>query len=169
MKGEFVIVAGGSLRSRKAGSTGEHDSALVFARAFECNFKISFALKARKLLAPFDQENVILAHQIVEPERFEFALCVDAVKIYVIERGLWTAVFVDERERGAGDVVFGCGVECLGNSFDQGGLASAEITSEQNDLWRGKHLRQVTTERDRFLGRGRCELANIAGAHHRAV
>ena len=58
--------------------------------------------KLREALAPFDQDQRVAIVQLFEAEGRDLAWLVQAVKIDVIQIG---RVLMDERERGAGDVV----------------------------------------------------------------
>ena len=81
-------------------------SPLVFSGTFDRNFDVALALEARELLSPLDQQNMIVAHQIVEAECFKLTLRVYAIEIDVVEGGLRPTIFVDERKGWTSDVVF---------------------------------------------------------------
>ena len=65
----------------------------------------------------------------------------------------WTAIFVDERERGAGYVVGASGGEAFGNSFHQRRFPGSEVTTEQDDKWRGQLGGEAPPQGDGFVGR----------------
>ena len=48
------------------------------------NFDIPLALQTRKFLSPLDQQNASVGAQIIQPQRLQLALRIDAVKIDVI-------------------------------------------------------------------------------------
>src|SRR5262249_2530942 len=71
---------------------------------------------------------------------------VDAIEIDVIEIRSRAAIFMDKRERGAGDIVFCCGSECACNSLHQRGFAGAEITAQQDKFGGSKQVHESATE-----------------------
>src|SRR6476661_8764620 len=75
------------------------------------NFHIALALKALELLSPLYQENAVVSDEVIEPQRFQLARRINPVQVDVVEVSLGTAIFVDQSEGGAGDIVRGCGLE----------------------------------------------------------
>src|SRR5271154_4611976 len=68
---------------------------------------LQIPLQPRKLLPPLDQQDAVLRTQIIQPERFQLTLRVDAVEVNVVEIGVRPAIFVHQREGGTGDVFLG--------------------------------------------------------------
>src|SRR5208282_2145582 len=65
----------------------------VLPRALQRNLHIPLAHQLRKFLSPLDQQNAIVAPQIVQRKRLQFTLGVDAIQIDVIELGPRPAIF----------------------------------------------------------------------------
>src|SRR5579862_1481929 len=143
----------------------------ILACPLQSNLQIPLANEARKLLSPLDQQNAALRAQIVETERLQLSRGVDTVKIDVVKIGARAAILVDEREGGAGNVVFVRRLESGSNSLHQRGLSRSEIAAQQHQLGRRKRFCQTASESNRFLRRMRGDLAGhrVAPATQRRV
>src|ERR1043166_331670 len=106
---------------------------VVSALMLNRNLHVALFDEPLKLLSPFDQQDALRGHQVVERQRVELALRVDAVKIDVIESHLRPAVFVDERKRWAGHIFGLSGLEPFSNTFDHGGLPCSQVTTQKHD------------------------------------
>src|SRR5260370_22068143 len=92
--------------------------------------RVALAAKALELLPPLDQQNSVCADQVVERQRVQLALGIDAIKVDVIERNFRAAIFVDESEGRTSDAISFCRLEALSNAFDQSGLPSSQIAAK---------------------------------------
>src|SRR6476469_6767118 len=115
------------------------------------NFHIARALKALELLSPLYQENAVVSDEVIEPQRFQLARRINPVQVDVVEVSLGTAIFVDQGEGGAGDVVRDGGLEGFRNAFDQRSLARSQIAAQQHQFRRSQHSGQSTAKRDGLL------------------
>ena len=87
----------------------------------------------RNLFGPLDDHHRLLAENIFEPERFEIPKTHDAVQIDVIDaRRVGAFIFVHQRERGAGHVLFARRAQAADDPFGQRGLPCPEIAGKQN-------------------------------------
>src|SRR6185437_8126423 len=83
----------------------EDDFPLVLGNSLEGNLHIPFSLKARELFSPLNQQNAVVGHQIIEAERFQLTLSIDAVQIDVIKHHRRAAIFMNEGEGRTGNVL----------------------------------------------------------------
>ena len=113
--------------------SGYFDATLGLLDSHQGNLEILIAQQTGELLSPLYEEDAIRSDQVVEGEGFEFALGIDSVKVDVIESGLRSAIFVDEGESGAGDVVGTSGSEAFRDSFYESRFAGAEVAAQEND------------------------------------
>jgi hypothetical protein len=97
------------------------------------NLYIPLFSEPLKLFSPLDQQDALRRHQIVERQRIEFALGIDAIKINVVERHRRAAVFMDKRKRRAGYVIGFRRLKAFDNAFDHGGLPGSQIAAQKND------------------------------------
>ena len=113
--------------------------ALVVAEAVDGDFGVFLPEDVREFFTPLDEEDgALVTDEIVEAEGVEFAGTLEAVEIDVIDVAGGAAIFVDEGEGGAGDVVGVGGLEARGDSLGQGGFTGAEIATEKNNACGGK-------------------------------
>ena len=131
------------------------DPALILACPLQRNLHIPLLHEPRKLFSPLDQQDAVFGAQIIQSERFEFALRVDAIEIDMEKIGARSTVFVDEREGGAGDILFGGCIERSGDSLDQRGLTRAEIAAQEDEFGRSEKFCERSAEGDGFFGRMR--------------
>ena len=76
---------------------GKQYSSFLVVYPLKSNFDISLPLESRKLLSPLDQQDIsFFPNEVVQAERIEFALGIDAIKIDVIKRQA-PGVFVTTR------------------------------------------------------------------------
>ncbi len=109
---------------------GSHaDDPLRFVVPLKRNLHVTLPHQARELLSPFDQKDAVLRAQIVECQRVQLPLGIDAVKIDVIEIRPRPAIFMHQGKRRTGNVFLGRRLECRRNPLDQRGLAGSEIPS----------------------------------------
>src|SRR6266480_4387110 len=99
---------------------------------FEEDFGGFFFYEALEFLAPFNQENAIGIHEVIESQSIKLPLGIDAVQIDMVENHAGAAVFVDESKSGAGHIVGFGGLEGFGDAFDQRGLACPEFSAQQD-------------------------------------
>ena len=83
----------------------------MLAHSLQDNLHIPLPHQPRKFLSPLDQQNAVLRAQVIQAERLQFSLRVDAIKIDVIEIGARSAIFMHQREGGTGDVFLRGGFE----------------------------------------------------------
>src|SRR5258708_12552322 len=109
----------------------ESNQPLIPTAMFNRNLHVPFLSEPRKLFSPFDQQDAFRGHQVVERQRVEFALRINAIEIDVVKSDRKPSIFVDERERRAGHVIgFGC-LKTFSNAFNPGGFPSSK-TAIQN-------------------------------------
>src|SRR5216683_7024841 len=121
------------------------DLTSVLAHSLQRNLHIPLLLQAEEFFSPLNQQNAVVGAQVIQCERFQFALRVHAIKINVIEIRSRTAILMHQGEGRTGHVFFGGCVKRRRDSFYQRGLACAEIAAQEHQLWRGKHLGQRAT------------------------
>ena len=69
--------------------------AFVLARPLQHDFYIPLAFEPGKLFAPLDQKDAIARSQIVDRQRIQFALRIDAIQVDVIKIRARPAIFMD--------------------------------------------------------------------------
>ena len=85
------------------------------------------------------------------------------VQVNVVDGDPRSAIFVHQRKRGAGDIVGACGLEPLGDSLDEGGLAGTEITTQQDEQRRGPLGGELPAQGDRLFRGIRDDVARHCG------
>lgn len=70
----------------------------------------------------------------------------------MVEGGAGSAIFVDESEGGAGDILGAGGSEAFGDAFDESRLAGSEVATQQDDEGRGEFGGEGTSESDGLIG-----------------
>ena len=104
-----------------------------------------------EFFAPLHQDDAVGSDQLVEAEGIELTLGIDAVEIEVIEHDRFAVelslVLVDEGEGGAGDLIGIGGIEGLGDTLDERGLACAEIAVKDKEFRRGEQPSDLMARR----------------------
>ena len=121
--------------------------------------------KFGEALAPFDEDEGVAIEEFVEAERGDLRGMVEAVEIDVVDEIVLggRAVFVDEREGGAGDFVGRGGAASADNAFGESGFSGAEIADQQYNGAAGQHLGDAAAEVDGFLVRGGAKFERSGG------
>src|ERR1700683_1642455 len=129
------------------------DSAVSFAHWLQDDFHISIAFEASELLSPLYQQDAVWSEQVVQAQRLQFALGIDAIEINMEKRDERTAIFVDEREGGAGHILGPRRLESLCNSLHQRGLPRPKVAAQQHDARRRQLRGKRPPKSDRLLRR----------------
>src|SRR5262249_32169749 len=87
-------------------ATYQADTPFILANAVYGDFHIPVTSEPRKFIAPLYQENTVFGDQVVEAQSLQFSKRIYAIEVDVIKVGLRSSIFVNQGERGAGDVVF---------------------------------------------------------------
>ena len=149
----FVGIEGGRKSSPRHRLPGKHANLpVVLSHSLERNFEITLVDEAGKLLAPFDQQEIILPRKIIESQRLELASSIHPVQIDMIDVDRGPAIFMNQSEGGAGYVLFRCRPEPLGNSLCQGGLTGAERTPQYHELRGRQQSDQFPPQSHCFFG-----------------
>src|SRR5205809_6379855 len=113
---------------------------------FEEDFGGFFSYEALEFFAPFNQQNAVCIHEIIERQSIKLPMGIDAVQIDMVENYAGAAVFVDESKSGAGHIVGIGGLEGFGDAFDQRGLACPEFSAQQDDGSRLQRPSKLTAQ-----------------------
>jgi hypothetical protein len=111
----------------------DYDSTIVATFMLDAYLSITLTHEPLKLLSPLDQQDAVWGHQVVKCERVEFALCIDAVEIDVIESHNRAAIFMDQGKRRASNVISFGRLKAFGNAFDHSGLPCSQIAAQKHD------------------------------------
>ena len=129
------------------------DSTNPFIHLLEGDLCLPIAPQAGEFVSPLDEQDAVGGEQVIEGERFQFALGVNALEVNVIERNAGTPVFVDQGESGTRHVFRSSGLEAFGNSLDQGRFPGSEIAAEKHHQRRRQIKSELSSEGDCLVGR----------------
>src|SRR5262249_61949033 len=118
------------------GSGFQRNKPFVPTLMLQCDLDIPLFHEPRKLFSPLDEQNAFRIHQVVERQRVQFALGINAVEIDVIHRQVRPAVLVDQRERRAGNGGSGRGLEAFRGGLHQRGFSCTPPAAPQNNAGR---------------------------------
>src|SRR5262245_57320461 len=130
----------GRIDRRSPPSVGDMDRALVVVAMLDSNLDGVLEMP-RQPIGPLDGGDAIAACQLVEAEvvhldRFQ------SVKIDVVERQPSAAIFLDERESGAGDLAR-LDPQPGGEAADKRGLPCSEISRQQHHVARPDTIGEI--------------------------
>src|ERR1700722_3289818 len=123
-------------------SIWDGNSAGIPAGMIETNFHRRPIRAKREMLRPLDNHDGIFGQRVFQAEGFQVWKTFDAVEIDMIQlaevQTLFgasrngNAKFVNQIERGAGNVFFLGGTQAADDSFGERGLAAAEVSLQQH-------------------------------------
>ena len=102
-----------------------------------------------KALAPLDQHHRLAVEDLVEPQRGGFLGAIQAVQIDVVHAAF--AVFMDQREGGAGHVLGFRRAQAADDALGQRGLARAEVADQQHHRAFRQRRRNAAAQLDGFF------------------
>ncbi len=79
----------------------------------------------RETVRPFDQYQIFVFDHIGKPQRVQFGLFFQPIKVYMIKNTLRNWIFVRDHKRRAGHMF---DAEAFGKGFDERGFAAAQWT-----------------------------------------
>jgi hypothetical protein len=109
----------------------ETDPPLIFRFYLKKNPARPFWNQLGKPVGPFDYRNTIAEKVIVQPESFNSRPVLEAKKIEMVNRQSPAAVFVDDRERRAGDIR--AAPQSGDDTFDENGFTAAQVSVQSEN------------------------------------
>src|SRR3954464_4203505 len=77
----------------------------IISERLDSDLGVAFLAEALEFFTPLQQDQAALVSQIVDSKSFQLARRIHPIQINVVQRGLGPAVFVNEGEGRAGDVI----------------------------------------------------------------
>src|SRR5579871_4049444 len=105
--------------------------------------------EVREPFSPFNEHDGVAIENLVQTETGDLLGSIQAVQVDV----KCAAVFVNQREGGAGHVILIGGAQAADDSFGEGGFSGTQVADEEHDRARGKLGGDAAAERDGFFFR----------------
>ena len=101
-------------------------------------------------LRPLDNHNGLLSQRVFQPKRFQIVKIFHAIEVNVIDLAV-IVKHVNQREGGAGDILFPGGSQTTDDSLGQRGFPAAQVSAQQDKNGRAKLRGDFAAFRNGFV------------------
>ena len=130
--------------------TRDRNAARITTRVLELNLNAGPIRAQRKSFRPFDDNHGLFGKRVLQAKRFQIVKVFHAIEIDVIDLAV-VLEHVDQREGGAGDILFLGGSQSADDSLGQRGLSAAQVSAQQDQHGRAKFSGDFPALRDGFF------------------